>query len=236
MPEMISTGNKAIINRELVARGVSPAQIAWAIAELDQAACDFVQDMRTVRPKRRSGKTLKKQVEKIAGSTGEARAANIRDAVEMGLDPEALELFVNAKPTHTLHEAIYRLEVLDRLDVEWVPKPANSAFPQARRFMLNCIGIWIVTDGEIRFSTNARQDGGPLGRFLRAAKTDAYLKAAENNATREGAKKIRPKLPSAEGLRKSAQRLYQECEWLGLEWDSLFDKRVPYPADPEDHT
>ena len=212
MPELISRENRAIIARELAARDIPPETIQWAVEELDKAARQFVEDLRRRRGKRHSPENLSRQIDKVQTSRGEDRVAAIRQAEKMGLDSEALELLANDQGELNLHQLAHKHGVLERLNPAHFSPLANKAFPEARRFMFKCLAVWIFTVGEVRFSNNAREDGGPLGRFLTAAKMDVYLR--ENL-----------KVPSAEAFRKNARRVEAAFDAIAFDWHGVFEER-----------
>jgi len=194
MPDLISTENQEIIARELAACDVSPEDIHWAISKLDAAALRFSRGGEKTRMKKRSPKTLMKQINRVKSLTGAAREKAIQEAVEMGLDQEALELLGNDELAQSLREYEHHRSALDRLNPEHFGPYSNRDFPEARRFIYLCLGVWTTTAGRVRFAVYKDEAIGPLARFLTAAAADAY--------TARGLK-----IPSLDALRQRAKRL-----------------------------
>ncbi|MCL1630105.1 hypothetical protein M3N55_15370 [Roseibaca sp. V10] len=210
MPEMISPANQEVIARELAACDVSSEDIQWAISKLDRAAARFSRTTQKGGMKKRSPKTLTKQINKVENLTGKARAQAIKDAEEMGLDSEALNLLGTDKQVQSLREYAHNLEVLDRLNPEHFSPLANKDFREARTLMFWCIGVWSVTAGLVRFSNNDREDCGPMGRFLTAASTDAYIARGHE-------------VPSPNALRLKAKRLDSALGAAAFVWNDFFE-------------
>ncbi|QOL82660.1 hypothetical protein [Pseudooceanicola spongiae] len=219
MPEMISPENQEVIARELAARDVSPDTINWAIKKLDFAARRFAHER--WKPSRRTHNppALVAQINKVKELTGEAQEKAICRAKDMGLDPEAIDLISDPRRANSLIELVRNQEILSRIDQAHFEEFSNRTCPLTNRFQVICIGVWLGTGGEIRFSNNQRNDGGPLGRFLTAALTDAYRAA-----------KI--ETPTSESLRKKIPRLKAAVDTEGFDWESNFSQETQ--ADFED--
>jgi hypothetical protein len=213
MPEMISPANQEIIARELAARDVSPDTIYWAIEKLDFAARRFAYEQ--WKPSRRphNPAALVAQINKVKELKGKAQEKAIRRAKDMGLDAEALALISAPKRATTLIDFARNQEILQRIDPEYFEEFANRSCRLTNRFQVTGIGVWLAIGGEVRFSNNTKNDGGPLGRFLTAASTDAYQAA-----------KIMT--PTSESLRKKIPRLKAALDAEGFDWEENFSQET----------
>jgi hypothetical protein len=217
MTGLISPGNRARIEGELLALGADGEIIQKSLSMLEFHASRFVraEETRRNRSKRKHGpEKLLAQIHKVWNNTGPQREAAFRKAVEMGLDPESSHRFL--RPFHdaalfleTEIETYYRYPGGD-------PLIANKAETHKRYFTAHCMVVWIKAGGEVRFTSigagdkglyvDQPHDAGPLGRFLTAAQTDAYARA---NLV----------LPEPSGMRAMGRRMAD----VAYEWADAVD-------------
>lgn len=177
MPAMISPKNQTAIERELAARGVDEDTIEWGLEKIDRAARRFV-DAKSRPSRRRFGPIiLAKQIEKVKSLSGAAQVKAVRVAKDMGLDSEAIDVLARSKRAQTLVEHARDAQVLMRLNPQYFEQVAKRTCLKTDMFQVTCMGVWLAAGGEVRFSINDKNDGGPFGRFLTAAFFDAYTAA-----------------------------------------------------------
>ncbi|WP_340240388.1 hypothetical protein [Sulfitobacter pontiacus] len=214
MPDIIASEHEDLIVRELTAREVDRDTIEWALEKIDRAARRFV-EAKSLPSKRRYGpEILAKQIDKVKSLSGAAQNRAVLLAKEMGLDSEAIDLLAHPRRAKKLVEIARDQEILARLDpwyFEEIPKRTSLV---TNSFQVTCIGVWLATEGKVRFSTNERNDGGPFGRFLTAAFFDAYSKAGL-------------RVPTPEAIRKKITRLKVAVDAEGFDWAANFSFETP---------
>lgn len=118
-------------------------------------------------------------------------------------------------------EFAHNREILMRLDPQFFEEIAKRTCRATNRFQVTCIGVWLATGGEVRFSTNDRNDGGPFGRFLTAAFIDAYRASGV-------------RMPTADGIRKKITRLKSAVDEEGFDWAANFSPEIESYVDNMD--
>jgi ribosomal protein S10 len=213
MTEIISSEQQEVIARELAARDVDDDTIEWGLKKIDRAARHFV-DAKSRPSKRRHGPLiLAEQIEKVKSLSGTAQDRAVRLAKEMGLDSEAIDLLAHPRRAETLMELARDHDILTRLDTTYFEEIAKRTCSATNRFQVTCIGVWLATGGEVRFSTNDRNDGGPFGRFLTAAFIDAYRASGV-------------RMPTPDGIRKKITRLKSAVDAEGFDWGANFSPEI----------